>query len=68
MSNHTAIAVDVAKAVFELALSDRPGHVNGPEPLPEESRYPLLSGASEALGRNDTSATPMSDLFGGGIP
>lgn len=27
MQNHTAIAADVAKAVFEVALSDRPGHV-----------------------------------------
>lgn len=27
MSNDTRIAVDVAKAVFELAMSDRPGHV-----------------------------------------
>lgn len=27
MQNHTAIAADVAKAVFELAVSDRPGHV-----------------------------------------
>lgn len=28
MSNHTAIAVDVAKTVFEIAVSDRPGHVS----------------------------------------
>jgi transposase len=27
MSNDTRIAVDVAKAVFEVAVSDRPGHV-----------------------------------------
>jgi transposase len=27
MQNHTVIAVDVAKAVFEIAVSDRPGHV-----------------------------------------
>jgi transposase len=27
MSNHTLVAVDVAKAVFEVAVSDRPGHV-----------------------------------------
>jgi transposase len=27
MSNHTAIAVDVAKAVFEIAVSEREGHV-----------------------------------------
>ena len=28
MQNHTAIAADVAKAVFEVAISDRPGHVS----------------------------------------
>ena len=27
MSKDTRIAVDVAKAVFEIAISDRPGHV-----------------------------------------
>ena len=27
MSNDTRIAVDIAKAVFEVAVSDRPGHV-----------------------------------------
>ena len=27
MSNDTRIAVDVAKAVFEIAISDRPGQV-----------------------------------------
>ena len=27
MANDTRIAVDVAKAVFEVAVSDRPGHV-----------------------------------------
>jgi transposase len=27
VQNHTAIAADVAKAVFEVAVSDRPGHV-----------------------------------------
>src|SRR6266536_1884367 len=34
MSNDTRIAVDVAKAVFELAISDRPGHVARRERLP----------------------------------
>lgn len=29
MSNDTRIGVDVAKAVFEVAVSDRPGHVAG---------------------------------------
>jgi transposase len=28
MSNDTRIGVDVAKAVFEVAVSDRPGHVS----------------------------------------
>ena len=43
MSNHTAIAVDVAKAVFELALSDRPGHVNGRERLQRALRCSRIS-------------------------
>ena len=34
MSNDTRIAVDVAKAVFEIAVSDRPGHVVRRERLP----------------------------------
>ena len=34
MSNDTRIAVDVAKAVFEVAISDRPGHVTRRERLP----------------------------------
>jgi len=34
MSNDTRIAVDVAKAVFEIAISDRPGHVTRRERLP----------------------------------
>ena len=34
MQNDTRIAVDVAKAVFELAVSDRPGHVARRERLP----------------------------------
>ena len=34
MSNDTRIAVDVAKAVFELAISDRAGHVARRERLP----------------------------------
>lgn len=28
MQNHTAISADVAKAVFEVALADRPGHLS----------------------------------------
>jgi transposase len=34
MSNDTRIAVDVAKAVFEIAISDRPGHVRRRMRLP----------------------------------
>ena len=34
MLNDTRIAVDVAKAVFEIAISDRPGHVVRRERLP----------------------------------
>ena len=34
MSNDTRIGVDVAKAVFEIAISDRPGHVTRRERLP----------------------------------
>jgi transposase len=34
MSNDTRIAVDVAKAVFEIAISNRPGHVVRRERLP----------------------------------
>jgi transposase len=34
MSNDTRIAVDVAKAVFEIGVSDRPGHVARRERLP----------------------------------
>ena len=33
-SDNTRIAVDVAKAVFEVAISDRPGHVVRRERLP----------------------------------
>jgi hypothetical protein len=34
MQNDTRIAVDVAKAVFEIAVSDRPGRVSRRERLP----------------------------------
>jgi len=36
MQNDTRIAVDVAKAVFEIAVSDRPGRVSGREPTKKE--------------------------------
>jgi hypothetical protein len=34
MQNDTRIAVDLAKAVFEIAVSDRPGRVGRRERLP----------------------------------
>ena len=34
MSNDTRIAADVAKAVLEIGISDRPGHVLRRERLP----------------------------------
>jgi hypothetical protein len=40
MSNDTRIAVDVAKAVFEIGISDRPGHVSRRERLPRALRGP----------------------------
>jgi transposase len=43
MSNDTRIAVDVAKAVFELAISDRPGHVARRERLPRAQFLPFMS-------------------------
>jgi hypothetical protein len=49
MGNDTRIGVDVAKAVFELAISDRPGHVarrprlQRPEFLPFMAQQPAAS-------------------------
>jgi len=43
MSNDTRIAIDVAKAVFELAISDRPGHVARRERLPRAQFLPFLA-------------------------
>ena len=43
MSNHTAIAVDVAKTVFEVAVSDRPGHVSRRERLQRHEFLPFLA-------------------------
>ena len=37
MQNDTRIAVDVAKSVFEIAVSDRPGHVVRRERLPRDA-------------------------------
>lgn len=43
MSNHTAIAVDVAKNVFELGISDRPGVVRRKERLQRPQFLPFLA-------------------------
>jgi transposase len=43
MSNDTRIAVDVAKAVFELAISDRAGHVARRVRLPRAQFLPLMA-------------------------
>ena len=43
MSNDTRIAVDVAKAVFEIAISDRPGRVNRRERPKRHQFLPFLA-------------------------
>ena len=43
MSNDTRIAVDVAKAVFEIAISDRPGHVSRRERLTRAQLLPFMA-------------------------
>src|ERR1700741_3350991 len=43
MSNDTRIAVDVAKAVFELAISDRAGHVARRARLPRAQFLPFMA-------------------------
>jgi hypothetical protein len=49
MSNDTRIAMDVAKAVLEIGISDRPGHVSRRERLPRaqflarEGIWPAIS-------------------------
>jgi transposase len=56
MSNDTRIAVDVAKAVFELAISDRAGHVSRrvrlprPQFLPFMAQQPVATVVMEACG------------------
>jgi transposase len=56
MSNDTRIAVDVAKAVFEIAISDRPGHVVRRERpqraqfLPYMAQQPKATVVMEACG------------------
>jgi len=48
MSNDTRIAVDVAKAVFEIAISDRPGHVTRRERLPRGQFLAFMAQQPEA--------------------
>jgi len=48
MSNDTRIAVDVAKAVFEIAISDRPGHVSRRERLPRGQFLAFMAQQPEA--------------------
>jgi transposase len=56
MQNDTRIAVDLAKAVFEIALSDRPGKVARRERLPRAhfltfvAQHPAANIVMEACG------------------
>ena len=43
MGNDTRIAVDLAKAVFEVGVSDRPGHVIRRERLPRAQFLPFMA-------------------------
>jgi hypothetical protein len=43
MSNDTRIAVDVAKAVFEIAISDRAGHIARRVRLPRAQFLPFMA-------------------------
>jgi transposase len=43
MAHDTRIAVDVAKAVFEVAISDRPGHVVRRERLTRDQFLPFIA-------------------------
>ena len=48
MSNDTRIAVDVAKAVFEIAVSERPGQVSRRERLPRAQFLSFMAGQPAA--------------------
>jgi transposase len=56
MQNDTRIAVDLAKAVFEIAVSDRPGRVARRERLPRSrflsffAQHPAANVVLEACG------------------
>src|SRR5262249_40545671 len=49
MQNDTRISVDVAKAVLEVAVSDRPGHVTKRERLVRERFLPFMAQQPPAL-------------------
>lgn len=49
MQNDTRISVDVAKAVLEVAISDRPGHVTRRERLVREGFLPFMAQQPAAL-------------------
>jgi transposase len=49
MQNDTRISVDVAKAVLEAAVSDRPGHVTRRERLPRGRFLPFMAQQPPAL-------------------
>src|SRR5512134_437939 len=49
MGNDTRIAVDVAKAVFEVAISDRPGRVSRRERLQRADFLPFMAQQPAAL-------------------
>jgi transposase len=49
MQNDTRISVDVAKAVLEVAISDRPGHVTRRERLVRERFLPFMAQQPPAL-------------------
>ena len=68
MSNDTRIAVDVAKAVFEVAVSDRPGHVSRHERptraqfLPFMAQQPAATVIMEACGSAHYWARRLQEL------
>jgi hypothetical protein len=53
MSNDTRIAVDVAKAVFEIAISDRPGHVVRRERPPRSQFLAFMAQQPPAIRSRD---------------
>jgi hypothetical protein len=60
MGNHTAIAVDVAKNVFELGISDRPGVVRRKERLQRPHFLTFLAAQPAARESSRPTATRTS--------